>query len=346
MRKIKETEYMYASARLRMLENRMVGRERVEALCDARTGAEVRARLAEYGIAVGGEPGAGEEAVLPGILRDAYDEVASCVPDAAVFDWMRFPYDCNNLKMALKCHIRQLSVEETAGLLFDFGTVPAADVLTLIGSETPAPEFAGRVPPELLEALSDAREAFAKSGDPRQIDLRLDRACYRAMLAAATATGEPMLAGWVRAKIDLVNVMITLRILRLSLGASAGQFLEEALLSGGSLDPDFFRAALGETGGEDNLLWRLRTTRQPLLEGLVRRMEKTDKSLSALEKCCDDTHMELVRHDARVPFGVGVPGGYLYGWETAVRNIRIILAAREAGLTPAQTRERVRESYV
>ena len=181
---------------------------------------------------------------------------------------------------------------------------------------------------------------------PRQIDLRLDRACYRAMLAAATATGEPMLAGWVRAKIDLVNVMITLRILRLSLGASAGQFLEEALLPGGSLDPDFFRAALGETGGEDNLLWRLRTTRQPLLEGLVRRMEKTDKSLSALEKCCDDTHMELVRHDAHVPFGVGVPGGYLYGWETAVRNIRIILAAHEAGLTPAQTRERVRESYV
>ena len=111
MRKIKETEYMYASARLRMLENRMVGRERVEALCDAKTGAEVRARLAEYGIAVGGEPGAGEEAVLPGILRDAYDEVASCVPDAAVFDWMRFPYDCNNLKMALKCHIRQLSGE-------------------------------------------------------------------------------------------------------------------------------------------------------------------------------------------------------------------------------------------
>ncbi len=53
MRKIKETEYMYASARLRMLENRMVGRERVEALCDAKTGAEVRARLAEYGIAVG-----------------------------------------------------------------------------------------------------------------------------------------------------------------------------------------------------------------------------------------------------------------------------------------------------
>lgn len=144
MRKIKETEYMYASARLRMLENRMVGRERVEALCDAKTGAEVRARLAEYGIAVGGEPGAGEEAVLPGILRDAYDEVASCVPDAAVFDWMRFPYDCNNLKMALKCHIRQLSGEETAGLLFDFGTVPAADVLTLIGSETPAPELAGR----------------------------------------------------------------------------------------------------------------------------------------------------------------------------------------------------------
>lgn len=337
---------MYASARLRMLENRMVGRERVEALCDAKTGAELRARLNEYGIAVGGEPGESEEAVLLGVLRDAYAEVASCVPDPAVFDWMRYPYDCNNLKMALKCHIRQLSAGETAELLFDFGTVPAADILTLVGSGTPDPETARRVPPALYEALPDAQAAYAKTGDPRQIDLRLDRACYRAMLAAAEGTGDPVLTGWVRAKIDLVNVMITLRILRLSLGAPAGQFLEEALLPGGSLEPDFFRAALEETEGGDILLRRLSMTRQPLFEGLVRRMDKTDKSLSALEKCCDDTHMELVRYDAHVPFGVSVPGGYLYGWETAVRNIRIILAAREAGLTPAQTRERVRESYV
>ncbi len=341
MRKIKETEYMYASARLRMLENRIVGRERVEALCDAKTDAEAQARLAEYGIADGGT-----EAALLGILRDAYAEVASCVPEAAVFDWMRYPYDCSNLKMALKCHIRRLSDAETAEMLFDFGTVPAADVLTLIGTETPPPELARGVPPALLAALPDAREAYAKSGDPRLIDLRLDRACYRDMLAAVTDAGEPALTGWVKAKIDLTNVMIALRILRLSSGVSTERFLEEALLEGGTLGKEFFLAVQGEADGEEALLWRLRTTRLPLYEGLVRRMEQTDKSLAALEKCCDDTHMELVRRDARVPFGVTVPGGYLYGWETAVRNIRIVLAAREAGMSPAQTRERVRESYV
>lgn len=349
-RKIKETEYMYASARLRALENRMIGRERVEALCNAKTEAEVRARLNEYGIHVGEDAGtnisASDETVLLRVLQSAYEEVASCVPDASVFDWLRYPYDCNNLKAALKCHIRRLPDTETADLLFDFGTIPAADILTLVESEQPAPELARRVPPALLEALSEARDAYAKSGDPRQIDLRLDRACYRAMLTAAAATGEPILIGWVQARIDLTNILIVLRVLRLELGATAEQFLTEALLPGGGLEPDFFLVALGETGGEDNLLWRLRTKERPLLENLVRRIEKTDRSLSALETCCDDTYMELIRREAHVPFGVSVPGGYLFGWETAVRNIRIILAARRAGLSSAQTRERVRESYV
>ena len=349
-KKIKETEYMYASARLRVLENRMVGRERVEALCDAKTEAEVRARLNEYGIHVGENAGTNtavpDETVLLRVLQGAYQEVASCVPDASVFDWLRYPYDCNNLKMALKCHIRHLSDAETADLLFDFGTVSATDILTLVGCEQPAPELARLVPTALLDALPDAREAYAKSGDPRQIDLRLDRACYRAMLTSAAATGEPTLIGWMQAKIDLTNILITLRVLRLGLGATAEPFLTEALLPGGKLEPDFFRAAFGETGGEDNLLWRLRTKGSLLLENLVKRMEKTDRSLSALEKCCDDTYMELVRQDAHIPFGVSIPGGYLLGWETAVRNIRIILDARQAGLTSAQIRERVRESYV
>ena len=75
-------------------------------------------------------------------------------------------------------------------------------------------------------------------------------------------------------------------------------------------------------------------------------MEGTPRSLAAVEKAADDLYMERVRKDAKIPFGSPVVGGYLVGWETAVKNVRIILAAKDAELSPAVIRERIRLSYV
>ena len=75
-------------------------------------------------------------------------------------------------------------------------------------------------------------------------------------------------------------------------------------------------------------------------------MQRSDKSLATIEKCADDEYMRVVRDDAKVPFGVEVAGGYLLGCETAVKNIRIVLAAKDAGLDNQKIRERVRDSYV
>ena len=58
MKRLKETEYMYAAARVRALENRLVGRERIDALMDARSADEVLARLSEYGLTVPSDEGA------------------------------------------------------------------------------------------------------------------------------------------------------------------------------------------------------------------------------------------------------------------------------------------------
>ena len=75
-------------------------------------------------------------------------------------------------------------------------------------------------------------------------------------------------------------------------------------------------------------------------------VEGDPRPLSAVEKACDDLYMTLVREGARIPFGAPVAGGYLIGCETAVKNIRIVLAAKEAGLDTNVLRERVRLSYV
>ena len=340
MKKRQETEYMYGSARIRAMENRMVGRERVNALIEARGTEEVLARLSEYGLSVradgegkGETQSAAREQMLLDLLRDAYHEVEDCAPEATVFTPFRYPYDCNNIKAALKCRIREIDV---GNMLFDFGSVPASEVVTALDEKN-----YGVFPPAMAAAIPAACEAYAKSRDPQQIDAMLDAACYTDMLDAFVRGGEPVLTDWLRAKIDLTNIMICLRIIRMGRGAVGRMFLSDSLLPGGTLAGDLFLSLYDE--GEDALWSAVGKTRYAKL---AEKVGTSDSALSVIERCVDDEWMSLVRAGAKVPFGAPVLAGYLIGCEMSVKNIRIILASKEAGLDQAVIRERVRESYV
>ena len=344
MKKLQPTEYMYASARIRALENRLIGRERMALLIEARSSDEVMDRLAEFGLSpaetdgevtalpVGEAQSRAREGMLLAVLREAYQEVETSVPDPLVFRYFRYPYDCNNIKAAIKCAIRGISAED---LLFDFGTVPADEVEELL-REGKYDQF----PAAMAAAISEAKEAFETTADPRRIDTILDRACYADMMADAAASGEETLLSWLKAKIDLTNILMTLRILRMNMGGVGASFLEESLLPGGTLDRAFFEKAYD--AGEDDLWDALRPTAYAKLATV----EGDPRPLSAVEKATDDLYVELVRKDAKTPFGAPVVGGYLVGCETAVKNIRIVLAAKDAELDPAVIRERIRVSYV
>ena len=51
MKKLQPTEYMYASARIRAMENRLVGKERIDVLTDLKSSEDVMNKLSEYGVA-------------------------------------------------------------------------------------------------------------------------------------------------------------------------------------------------------------------------------------------------------------------------------------------------------
>ncbi len=336
MKHTRPTEYMYASSRIHALERYMVGRERMEALAECRGVEEALAKLSEYGLILpesDGTVSARWEDMLLSALRRAYDEVEAAVPDPAPFRAYRYPYDCNNLKVAVKCAVRGISAD---GLLFDFGTVPADRVESAIREGREAELY----PPHMAAAVREAREAYAGTSDPRRIDAVLDRACYADMRETLSVLGDETVMGWLRAKIDLINILICLRILRMKRGAAGEEFLSDTLLSGGNLPLEFFAAAYatGESG-----LW---TSIQPTAYGILARVGGEETALATVEKAADDLWMTFVRKGAREPFGAVVVAGYLIGWETAVKNIRILLAAKDAGFSQDTLRERIRESYV
>lgn len=329
-------DYLFGSANVRTLESAIIGRDRLSLLLDAKSVREAYALLEEFGVTLirNGESGtvAREETLLC-ILRNAYGRIKELTPgDAALSLWL-YPYDCNNLKAAIKCAARGI---EPYSMTFDFGTVSAQDTVEAVrmGNYEAFPE-------RMRTAAAEATAEFAKTGNPQAVDLILDKACYADMLDAAKKSECDYVLRLVTAKIDLANIMILLRVLRMRSGEAGRILLEGALLDGGALSASELLSYY--TAGE-NALWEglKRTAYRELRDLFV----ISDKSLTAAERIADNLLMKTVREARFIPMGLEVMVAFLLAHEYEVKNLRIVLSGKEAGLDVQTIRERIRDSYV
>lgn len=328
-------DYLFGSANIRTLENAIIGQERIDRLLNTKTVDEAWALLSEWGIAIvrnsDGTP-AREETLLA-ILKGAYDRLRELAPDSDALRLWLYPYDCNNLKAAQKAFIRGI---DPTPMLFDFGTLDAADIVKMVERGS----YEG-LPAAMCSAAPRAMEEYAKTKNPQVIDLVLDKACWADMLAAAKASNEAFVIRLVQTKIDLLNAMMALRILRMKSGEVGKVLFAEAFLKGGTLSLNAMLACMEK--GED-ALWMLlhRTSYASLAE----RFAKSDATLSTAEKLADNHWMSCIKENKFVPDGFEVMVSFMAAHEYEVKNLRILLAGKEAGIPTATIRERIRDSYV
>lgn len=328
--------YLYAGARLRTLENTVIGRERLERLLQADGTDACIPLLEEWGVKLirSTETGAFDrEATLEARLSEAYAEVLASTDDAAFARIWLLPYDCNNIKSAIKCAHRGLDCDRM--LIRLSGGIPADDVKNAISKHV-----YDRLPAPFGSAAREAAAQFERTGDPRVVDRILDAACYAGMLALAKESGVELAEKLVVRKIDLTNAMIALRAGRMG-GEIGRRTLAEFFLPGGQLA--LSELAAWSAAGEDEVLERLYYT---ALERFAKRAAGTDRTLAALERAADDDLMETAREAKLVPVGAEIAVGYLIGREYEVKNLRILLAGKSVGLPADALRERMRLSYV
>ena len=328
-------DYMYGSARVRTLEASLIGRERIESLLDAKSTAEMWSRLQEYGVEPVRDAGGfilREETLLE-ILRRSYREILEIFPDDAMLELWRYPYDCNNLKAAIKAFERKI---DPRSMMFDFGVFDAEHVIRMVETRN----FEA-LPRAMRMAAEEGISAYAKTKNPQQIDLLLDRACFADMLCAAQKSGNEFAIRLVRRQIDLTNLLICVRILRMQSGEAGKLLLCDAWIDGGFLPYETLQEWF--LAGEEMLWDRLYYTEYSKLASAV---ASSDRSLTAVERCCDNYRMEEIRSAKYVPYGAEVIIAFLLAHEYEVRNLRIVLAGKEAGIAPATLRERIRDSYV
>ncbi len=324
-----EMDYMYQSARIRALENRLIGAEGFRRLLSAKSASEVMDGLSAYGY----DTALPTEEMLVARLSQCYAEL--CGMDCGeVVAPLRLPYDAAGLKTVIKCapdgrSAQGLSVDGLAAISYG----AAADAYERGDYSL--------YPPHLAEAAPVARGRFAESGNPQSVDILLDRACYADMADKAAESGVSLLVRLCQMKADLCNLQMAVRLGRMNLPKLAGPLYEQMKVPGGALEADFFALCLTEDG-EEALAQRLAFTPYSALCGYLER----HAPLWALEKAADDVRMEVARTASYAPFGAQVAVGYAMAMEYETVNLRILLAMKEAGASAEEVSERLRMSYV
>lgn len=324
-KRAKDTEYLYASAYLRSIEEKGVCKELLSRMLEASDADSASAMLFE----AYRKNSVSENELCDEIVNDAYKTVDEVVSVEGMFTFMRYPYDANNIKTAIKCAAKKISAE---GLMFACGTLAKSDY-----SEAVASGDYSKLPSCLAEAAKVASDEFAKTGDPQSIDLPIDKACLEAMLEEAKFTGSKFIFDAVSLKLDIANILTAIRVSELNDQTAVGT-LERALADGGLVPVKALTDAVANGKSVIKVALSYRSELEDVLD--------ESKSLGELERALDNAYLEAVYAAKKVSFGCEVPFAYLVSAEYNSKNTRIILAGKRAGLSGEAIEERMRLFYV
>lgn len=331
--RIKDTDYLAISARVRAMETGLLTRDRMEQLLEARSDEEVAKLLQECGYPEldAGSPEA-MDAALSAAREETLADFGGSAPDSRYIDIFKLKYDYHNVKAILKA---QAVGADADHLLMDMGRIGAVELKeAVLSGETDL--LPGRLP----EAVAEAKEVLDTTRDPQLSDIVLDRWCYQDMDDVAEATGSEFLHGYVKVQIDAANLRALVRTLRMGRNP---EFLRGVLFEGGEIDPASVlevSAAGGSGLAELYAPTRFQAAAECGAEVLL------GAAPTEFEKLCDDAVSEYLAGAQLVPFGEAPMLAYLAARETEYTNLRILLLGRSTGLAPDVIRARLRAVYL
>ena len=332
MSKIRDTDYLTLSTRVRAMETRLVTRERMERMLDARTDEEAVKILTECGYEeLPALTNAGLDDLLSKARAALYRELSTAAPDRRVVELFQMKYDYHNAKVLVKA---AAIGAEPDRMLMEGGRWSPARLRDAFQRDS-----LGDFSEPFRQAVLRARETLNAGNDPQRADFVLDRAYFQEMADTAKAVGSPFLQGYVRLLIDAANLRSAVRAARIGKGPD---FLRQVLLPGGNVDVSVLSSG---RGADLAAVFRAGPLGEAAAAGAALTSPGSGE-LTAFERLCDDAVMGYLAQARRIPFGEQAVVGYLYAREAEFTAIRTILSGRMAGLDADTIRERLREAYV
>lgn len=335
MAKIKDSDYLYSTSRVRSIEKHMLTRERAEKMIDAKSMEDALRVLDDcyYGNGNELENYNDYETLLTEEHKKTYDFIRSVAPDVEHFNIFLYPYDYHNLKVLMK---NEYLNKDEEGTLVNTGSIDIK-VLKHALKERSFSELTDN----MGKALKEVIEEFPKTRDPQLIDIIFDKYCFDEMLKAAEKSKNKFIVDYVKMQIDSINVRTYVRLKKMN---KSWDFFNKVFLKGGTIHESIFIKNYDEPFDKFGELLLAYDFKDEFLEG-TETLTETGK-FTKLEKLLDNKLMEHVKAAKYVPYGIEALAGYLIAKDNEIKIARIILAGKTAGISPELLRERLRETYV
>ena len=262
-------------------------------------------------------------------LSRAWSWVQLSAPDPKIFRVLILRNDFHNLKAGIKCLLSDFDV--------DAQFCKPASIDPSVMKEAIENHAFDQLPAPFAELGQEVYDLLVRTGDGQMADVLIDRKCLDEITKEAEASGVDLLKEEMEIYTATCNIKTAFRAIKTG---KDGAFLEKALSSGNkTISREKLIACAGAEKKMDELLSYLSTT------SYSSGTKYLSSSPAEFEKWVDDQMLSLLLPTKYSPLGPEPLIGFYLGKEAEIRNIRIILAAKQNNLPLDVVSGRLRRLY-
>lgn len=327
-------DYGQSVVTIRILEKRLLTRNRLERMIEAQTPEEVLKLLGEteYSQDMADIHGSQDyEIILKRETERVFSIVRNMIKNTGIVDVLSLKYDYHNLKVLLKSKI---TGKDFSSLLMQAGTIDASKFKVKFETQS------NDLPQEIMEAIDEVQKDFEENHNPQRIDIIVDKHYFRNLSRLAKEIDVKVITDYVEGLIDFQNMITLFRVQKQKRDA---RFLETVIFEGGTISKNKIVASINDN--TDTILNKFKKEKLGLY--LVKGLEafSETKRLSELEKISDNYLMELNKESKYVVFGPEPLFTYLVAKEREINAVRMIMVSKINNISSDKIRERLRETY-
>ena len=325
-------DYGQSVVTIRVLEKRLLTKNRIERMIESETCEEVLKLLSETEYSqdmTDIQNSRDYEKILKRETERVFSLVRNMSKNKEVVDILSLKYDYHNLKVLIKSKVFE---KDNTNLLMNAGTIDITKFKTK--SEIQSLDL----PEEILEAIVEIKKE--ENLTPQKIDIIVEKYYFKNLVNLSKKIDVKVITDYVKGLIDFQNIITLFRVQKQNRDA---KFLDSVIFEGGTIPKDKIVASLNDSS--ETILNKFK--KEKLGPYLVKGVEvfNETKRLSEFEKISDNYLMELNKESKYIVFGPEPLFTYLVAKEREINAIRLIMVSKINNISSEKIRERLRDTY-
>lgn len=330
-------DFVQAVVRTRVLEKKLVSKEKLEELIEAAGIDEVWGRLktTHYAnkLSEATNPHRYEN-ILSKELKEVYSTMRDISPEPDIINLTALKYDYHNLKVLCKEIILQTDFPH---IYSPIGSLDMAKIKMALKEKK-----WNEIEPAVKSAIEKVQDDYKRTKDSQRVDIILDQLYMNNLYKCVDSLQISLFLEYVKAMIDFINIRTLIRVQKQK--KKEISFLEDVLLENGNVERERILYSLHDS--VTNIIHRFRN--EKISSALIPGLEgyQSSKQLTEFEKEMDRYLLGLMRQSKYIHFGPEPLLFYILAKEMEIKNLRMIFTSKLNDIPLERIKRRVREVYV